>query len=177
MPLWLGWVFVYLSIALFIVTVVIGVTIVWAGLFGAPWVPTRKKDHKAIKDFFEFGEKDVFYDLGCGDGRILEEVCPFVGRAIGIEISFLNFLFCYFRFFFNKKVKIKWKSFYKEDLSSSSVIYMFQLPSVNRRLIEKFKRELKPGTRIIAYVFTFPDWVPISVHTAESGSKFYVYKI
>ena len=39
-------------------------------LFGVPFVPTRNKSLDQIFDFIEFNQKDVFYDLGSGDGRL-----------------------------------------------------------------------------------------------------------
>lgn len=36
----------------------------------APWVPTKPKDVARIFDLVAPSPKDVFYELGCGDGRL-----------------------------------------------------------------------------------------------------------
>ena len=37
----------------------------------APWVPTRRRDMERILALAKIKPGEVFYDLGCGDGRLL----------------------------------------------------------------------------------------------------------
>jgi hypothetical protein len=43
------------------------------------------------------------------------------------------------------------RDFFSIDLSDANVIFIFQYNNVNEKLYEKFKQELRPGTRIISY--------------------------
>ena len=42
---------------------------------------------------------------------------------------------------------------FKEDLSSATVVYVYLVPKTLDRLIPKFKKELKKGTKIISYKY------------------------
>jgi precorrin-6B methylase 2 len=61
-----------MSILIFLGYIIIGLFALTALSF-APWVPTKKRDIvRAIKlSGLQSGE--VFYDLGCGDGRVVIE--------------------------------------------------------------------------------------------------------
>ena len=39
------------------------------------------------------------------------------------------------------------------DISDATVVTLYLLPSLNLKLIPKFKKELKPGTRIVSHSF------------------------
>jgi hypothetical protein len=59
-------------------------------------------------------------------------------------------------------------------LSEATVVSIYQGQEINNKLIKKFEEELKPGTRIVSYSFTFDGWEPIK---KGSDSKIYLYKI
>ena len=63
-------------------------------LFGVPFVPTTGRSVKRIFDTISLKKTDVFYDLGCGDGRLVFFVAKKYGiRAIGVERNpLLNFV-------------------------------------------------------------------------------------
>jgi len=50
-----------------------------------------------------------------------------------------------------RKSEVLLRDFFTIDLSDANVIFIFQYNNVNEKLYEKFKKELKPGTRIISY--------------------------
>ena len=57
------------------------------------------------------------------------------------------------------KVTFVRADFFKTDLSDASVVTLFLSPNINARLQPKFRRELKPGTRIVSHRFPMPpDW-------------------
>ena len=39
------------------------------------------------------------------------------------------------------------------DISQATVVTLFLLPQLNVRLIPKLKRELKPGSRVVSYLW------------------------
>jgi hypothetical protein len=49
---------------------------------------------------------------------------------------------------------------FEADISKATVVSLFLLDSVNRRLRPKLIRELKPGARIISHRFDMSDWLP-----------------
>jgi hypothetical protein len=62
------------------------VWIVWSCVIGAPWVPTPKSKVRSMLELAEVGQRDLVYDLGSSDGRIIVMASKeFGARAIGIE--------------------------------------------------------------------------------------------
>ena len=55
-------------------------------------------------------------------------------------------------------IKICQGNFFNKRLDKASVVTLFLFRSANNRLKEKFVRELKPGTRIVSYVWTIDGW-------------------
>eukprot|EP00753_Platysulcus_tardus_P006949 PLAT14719.1.p1 GENE.PLAT14719.1~~PLAT14719.1.p1 ORF type:complete len:205 (+),score=75.16 PLAT14719.1:186-800(+) len=53
----------------------------------APFVASEPETVQQVMELAAVGEDDVFYDLGCGDGRLCLEAAKRGARAIGIEIE------------------------------------------------------------------------------------------
>jgi len=135
-----------------------------AGLSLAPWVPTWKKDLPRIFKLAALKPGEVFYDLGCGNGKlVLYTAKNFKVKAIGLEIAVPLFLICKVRQFFSqdKNLSFKFKSFYNENLNYADVIYVFGRPeTLKDKFKQKLKKELKPGSRVISYAFPIIGWLP-----------------
>jgi cyclopropane fatty-acyl-phospholipid synthase-like methyltransferase len=132
-----------------------------AGLSFAPWVPAWKKDLPRIFKLAALKPGEVFYDLGCGNGKVvLYANKNFQARAIGLEISLPMYLVCKARQIFNsdKNLVFKLKNLYKEDLSRADAVYFFGMPDKVAKLRAKLEKELKPGCRVISYVFPIAGW-------------------
>ena len=72
------------------------------------------------------------------------------------------------------KVKVIWGNFFNHDLRRANVVTLYLFQDTNNRLKPKLERELKPGTRIISYIFTFDGW---KLEKVDHESKIYMYKI
>lgn len=134
----------------------------------APWVPTKRKDLERIKKIASLKDGDIFYDLGCGDGRVTAYISQNTKiTAIGIELAIPFYFICKMREIFNTEgnLNFKLKSLFQEDLSKADAIYLFAANSqkLSGKLIEKLERELKPGTKIISYAFPIQKWEPKTV--------------
>ena len=94
---------------------------------GASYVPLPKKPIKRILEFAEINDSADFYDLGCGDGRVLIEAVRTFGirSAVGYEISpwpYLKAKFLVRRLGFEDKIKILRQDFFKADLKGLRTI-------------------------------------------------------
>jgi len=141
-------------------------SITYAGLSFAPWVPAWKKDLPRIFELAKLKPGEIFYDLGCGNGKVvLYARKNFQAKAIGLEISVPMYLICKIRqiFNYNKNLVFKFKDLYQEDLSQADVVYFFGVAGKLEKLKEKLAKELKPGCRVISYVFPMPGWEPVAV--------------
>ena len=57
-----------------------------AGLSAAPWVPTKRREKKALVKSLEIKPGQIIYDLGCGTGTLL--------FALAKENTKANFIGC-----------------------------------------------------------------------------------
>jgi precorrin-6B methylase 2 len=152
--------------------------IMWSSVIGAGFEPTSKNLVKKILEIAEIGPDDILYDLGSGDGRIvIEAVKGYGASAVGIEADPIRVLWSRMSLFLNgiqDKSKIKWGNFFNEDIIEATTVTLFLGGKTNQKLKEKLIKELKPGTTIVSYVWTFHGWNPVKVNYTD---KIYLYKI
>ena len=123
---------------------------------GAPFVPIKNNLVKSLLEFGGVSAKDIFYDLGCGDGRVLlSAVRDFsVQKTIGYEISLWPYLESKFLFWqVGKAAELHRCDFFKTDLSSATFIYMYLFPKLVNNLAGKIAKECNPGTKILCPSF------------------------
>jgi SAM-dependent methyltransferase len=150
----------------------------WSQALGAEWLPTRMKIVRRMLDMASVTKDDVLYDLGSGDGRIIITAAEeFGARAFGIEVDPIRLFWSRLRVRrrgLASRVHVKWGNFFKKDLSEATVVTLYLFQSTNDRLAEKLERELRPGTRVISYVFVFKNWEPIAV---DEKMSLFLYEI
>lgn len=123
----------------------------------SPWWRTSGKVARAIVDLAQITKKDVIYDLGCGDGTALITAAKLKeAHGVGIEIDPSRFLIAKLRVLghgLSPKITIKRRDLFKEDISEATVIIVYLIPKALNQLEAKFKKELRPGTRIVSYIY------------------------
>ncbi|HVZ59114.1 MAG TPA: 50S ribosomal protein L11 methyltransferase [Patescibacteria group bacterium] len=123
----------------------------------SPWWRTNAKVAKAIVELAKITSDDVVYDLGCGDGTALITAATMVGaRGVGIEIDPSRAWIAKIRIWLHglrHHLKIKRNDLFKENISEATVVVVYLIPKALKRLEHKFYQELKPGTRIISFVY------------------------
>ena len=62
---------------------------------------------------------------------------------------------------------------FKISLADADVVYVFQWPSVNAKLAEKFRKELRPGTYVVSYMWEVPGLRLVAYH---SRLRVYIYE-
>lgn len=128
-----------------------------------PWVPTAESVVEGMLDLAGVGPGDVVYDLGCGDGRIVIGAAKRGATGVGFDIDRLRVREGEWnaqRAGVTERVRFVRGSLYDVDLRPASVVTLFLLPSVNRKLRPKLLRELATGSRIVSNYFDMDDWTP-----------------
>lgn len=150
----------------------------WPLVIGAGWIPTPKKVVRRMLQLASVDSDDTLFELGSGDGRIIfMAATEFGAKTVGIEADPVRVLWTliWIRLKGLKdQVDVLWGNFFEKDLNAASVVTIYQSTDINSRLKDKLIRELKPGTRVISYSFTFEGWEPIKV---DEESKIYLYKL
>ncbi len=124
--------------------------------------------------------RDVVYDLGCGDGRVvIAAAAKFGARGVGIDIDPERIKEA--RENARKagvtgKVKFLNEDLFESDIRDATVVELYLYPWVNLKLRPKLLRELKPGTRIVSHSHDMGDWKPEKEIEVE-GDKIYFWTV
>jgi len=141
------------------------------------WVPTSNELVTKMLDMARVTAKDYVIDLGSGDGRTVIAAARRGARAHGIEynpdmvdLSKRNAA----KEGVSDKATFAKADLFESDFSQATVITMFLLPDINKRLRPKILG-LKPGTRIVSNSFDMGDWEADETGSAvsEEGSSYY----
>jgi len=143
----------------------------------APWWRTNRKIALAACRLAGITSRDIVYELGSGDATLLLVAAKkFKAKGIGIEIDPLRAFVSTLMMRINKiqkKVKIIRKNFYDVDISNASVIFVYLVPRVLKKLKLKFLQELKPGTIIVSYKYK----IELPLRSCDKENSLYLYKI
>lgn len=143
-------------------------------LRGAPYVPIQEYKAKRAMELVSLGPGKKIADLGSGDGRVLIAAAKRGAIAYGYEIN--PFLVSRTRALVKKEglsdlVFCCWKSFWRPNYKDCDVVFIFGITYIMRALEKKLRKELKPGAKVVSFVFTFTDWRPVD---QEDG--IYIYQ-
>lgn len=136
------------------------------------FVPTPQAVVEKMLELAKVTKKDVVYDLGCGDGRIVLTAARKYGcKARGFDIDPERIKDCMANFKKEKKdvqdlVKFERKDIFKQDLSEASVVTLYLLPDLNVKLVPQLKK-LKAGSRIVSHAFDMRGYKPDKRETVK----------
>lgn len=143
----------------------------------APWWKTKDQVARKICDLAEIRKNDLVYDLGSGDGSFIITAAKCTGaKMIGLEIDPLRYVQSKILAIKNKvrkRVTVKRKNFFDENLSSATVVFMYLIPKAMNKLKPKLLKELKPGTRLVTYKYEFD----LPIYKKDDINKIYLYKV
>ncbi len=147
-----------MMVGILAVLLVIFISGIGSVVHGAPYVPIDKKLVKNLLDFGGVSKNDIFYDLGCGDGRVLLSAISEFGakETIGYEISLWPYFeskFLLWQARINKSTKVYRRDFFKTDLSNADFVYMYLFPELVNKLALKIAKECSAGTKILCPSF------------------------
>ena len=119
----------------------------------------------------ELTKDDVLYDLGSGDGRIVERAADSHRiQAGGVEIhpGLVDVA--------RKRAIIRWLKSYVDyvvadaetfDLSLATVVTLFLSPEGNLKLRPRLREQLRNGARVVSNTYDMGDWKPDVVAHAK----------
>lgn len=169
-----------MDIFLFIIIFIILLTFFYSVIRAIGWVPTRGHDIDRFLKNANIQTGDKMYDLGCGDGRLVFAGAKAGAKATGFEVSFVPYIIAKVGYLFQsskKNINIKFKDFWWHNLQDADLVYFFLIPRIYKKLKKKLETELKPGTRVIAYVWPIEGWTPDKVDKPDKQNAMYIYTI
>jgi cyclopropane fatty-acyl-phospholipid synthase-like methyltransferase len=145
------------------------------------YVPTPQPVVDAMLKLAAVTDRDIVYDLGCGDGRIpITAALKFGARGVGIDIDPTRIAEA------NEnakaagvtdKVTFLTQDLFESDISAATVVTLYLLPSLNEKLMPKLKSELKPGTRVVSHAFNMGSTWPPDERGEADGKSVYLWLI
>lgn len=167
--------FILFNLLLILIIIFLLVVLSWVWPPNSPWAPwwrTNRKTARTICELAKIKPSDLIYELGSGNATFLITAAKEYGaRGIGIELDPLRFFVSTLMIHIirvNERIIIKRKNFFDEDLSEATMVYVYLVPKTLEKLLPKFRKELKKGTRIISYKYQLN---LKSLHSAGSGQE------
>ncbi len=149
----------------------------------APYVPTPSLVVDRMLELARLGPKDVLYDVGCGDGRIVIAAARKHGASgVGIDIdpamvetSGRNARAAGVE----RLVRFLCLDAVKADLSPATVVTLYLLPESNLLLRPLLERQLRRGSRIVSHNYMIAGWERKQTGSAtlkdEEGTEHTIY--
>jgi SAM-dependent methyltransferase len=129
-----------------------------------PYVPTPPDVVEAMLKLGDVKKGDVLFDLGCGDGRIVIMAAQkFGATGTGVDIDPERIKEANDnarQAGVTDRVHFLQMNLFDADFHDATVVTLYLLPDVNRKLRPKLLQELKVGTRIVSHQFDMGDWKP-----------------
>lgn len=135
------------------------------------YVPTPEKIVEAMMNLGGVTNKDVVYDLGCGDGRIvIAAVRDFKAQhGVGVDLDPERIQEAKEnakKAGVEKQVEFRQENvLHVKDLSNATVVMLYLSDDLNELLRPILEKQLKPGTRIVSHRFRMGDWKPDKTET------------
>lgn len=129
---------------IFTIAAVIAIALGFVVFFGAPYVPSKRRElERALDELYPVGEDDVLVDVGSGDGIVLREASKRkVKRAIGYELNpiFVGLSWLLSRRYKNVQVRLgnMWQIKFPQD---TTIVYAFAVARDSKKLARKMQSE------------------------------------
>lgn len=144
-------------------------------------IPSHPDVIQDILNLAKITPEDIFYDLGCGDGQMVIAAALQCGaRGVGVDIDPDRIQAA------NEnaraagvsdRVTFRHQNIFESDFSDGTVVYVYLLPHVNKRLRPMLWKQLKPGTRVLSLDFDMEDWEPEQViYVPTPEAEFTIYR-
>ncbi|MDP2241760.1 MAG: methyltransferase domain-containing protein [Burkholderiales bacterium] len=129
---------------------------------GGPYVPTPQVVVDQMLGMAKVGPDDFVIDLGSGDGVIvLTAAHQLKARGFGVEIDpdlVKRSNNEAKRLGIADRAQFQVQDVFKADLSRATVLTLYLLPDMMKKLSEKVYSELRPGARVVSHDYHFGAW-------------------
>lgn len=161
------WYIAYLLLVLLLLAFLIGITVytlflIYSSLMGSPYVPSKQKEVEFILSQIKFKNNATFFDLGCGDGRIIRTAVKKY-QVIGIGYDINPILIFWAKFLANinglkRNINFKTENILKISYKHAQYVYIFLMPDLIIKLKKILEHDLKKGAVVISHGFPVVGW-------------------
>ena len=141
----------------------------------APFVATPADVVERMLRLADVTGRDVVFDLGCGDGRVVIAAARIFGaRGVGVDIDPVRVAEAQRNAALagvEHLVTFRVEDALATDVSGASVVTLYLLAAQNVALRPALIRQLRPGARVVSHNFGMGDWKPDVVDTFTSADR------
>lgn len=168
-----------MTLAIILIALVFIYSALYAAWRAAPWIPVHTSDITRLCTVAAIKPGETVYELGCGDARFTCAAANLGAKAIGFEVFLLPYLLAHLRRIFQKnrrQISIRFRDFWLVNLNDADIVYFWLTPKINDKLRNKFERELRPGARVVCYVWPVEGWIPDRIDERPGHPKIFLYQ-
>uniref|UniRef100_K3WE72 Methyltransferase domain-containing protein n=1 Tax=Globisporangium ultimum (strain ATCC 200006 / CBS 805.95 / DAOM BR144) TaxID=431595 RepID=K3WE72_GLOUD len=144
----------------------------------APFTPSGDGVLVFAMELLQLSARDVLFDLGCGDARILVHAAQTTGaRCVGVEYNADLVVKAKQRVDehnVSDRVEIVHGDALQVDLSQATALFLYLVPQGIKLLLPKLEEARRNRMRIVTYVFSIPGWRYDEIRDFK-GTKVYLY--
>ena len=131
-------------------------------LFGAPYLPTTKKQISAALDLLDLQPTQKLLELGCGDGRVARSAAQRGIHVVAYELNPILVLIArVYTFRYRKLVKIYWGDYWGKQWPEADGIYTFLLQKYMKQLDKKIiQQHSNVQVKLVSFAFRIPGKKP-----------------
>jgi SAM-dependent methyltransferase len=130
------------------------------------WVPTPPAVVELMLDMAKVTPQDFVIDLGSGDGRIVLAAARRGARGMGVDLNKDLVQLSNEeaeRLGLSARAHFRVQDMFQTDLGPASVLTTYLLPHLNVRVRPQLLRQMRPGSRVVAYSFHMGEWQPDAI--------------
>ena len=142
-------------------------------IFGAPFLPTLKKNVKPAIELMDLKPGQTILELGSGDGRVLIAAAEAGLNAVGYELNPLLVIYSLIKTRkYKNNIKIIWGNYWNKKWPKADGIFVFLLnpymEKLNTRIIQTYANNIK----LVSFAFKIPNRV---IDKEKDGLFLYKY--
>ena len=173
-----------ITLGIIITLILLFLCIILSILVNALLAPTSKTPTKVldeIADIMDVKKKDVFMDLGSGDGRLVFKVYErALCKCFGYDLSPINIIISNvvraFRFPLSKDIVFEAQNVFKVDISKVKKIYCFLDEKSMDILKCRLEEFVKKGGEVYSYMYNVKGLKGEKKMELSNGKELYIYK-
>ena len=138
------------------------------------WLPTPESLVERMLAMAQVGPRDVAYDLGSGDGRMVIAAARRGAQAVGVEFDPGLVALSERRAQaqgVTGRARFLRADIFETDFSDATVVTLYLLPALNLRLRPTLLG-MRPGTRVVSHAFGMDDWAPDELSRAVGRTAY-----